>query len=75
MINTTTEELTELRRAFDEYDRDNDGGITSSEFKALLVALDQDLSTDECLLAFEAADSDGNGVISFDEFKNWWTDQ
>lgn len=74
-MSNTTDELVELRRSFDQYDRDGDGGITSDEFQALLRALDQDLSADECLLAFESADADGNGVISFEEFTSWWTDQ
>ncbi len=37
-------------------------------------ALDQDLSEDECLLAFELTDADGDGSISFEEFMGWWTD-
>ena len=37
------------------------------------MALDQDLSEDECLLAFEMTDGDGDGKISFEEFMGWWT--
>lgn len=70
-----TEEMTELRRSFETYDRDRDGRITSDEFRTLLRALDQDLSDDECLLAFELADSDGDGVIGFEELERWWTDK
>ena len=70
-----TDELTALRRAFEEHDRDGDGRIGYEEFKAVLRSLDQDLSDDECLLAFELADADGDGAIGFDEFKAWWTDQ
>jgi hypothetical protein len=30
------------------------------------------LSADECLLAFDLTDADGDGSISFEEFMNWW---
>ena len=50
-----------------------DGWIIVGEFSALLSRLDQDLSEDECLLAFEMTDADGDGKISFEEFMGWWT--
>ena len=66
-------DLTELRNSFARCDTDGDGWITPKEFAALLQTLDEDLSDDECLLAFEMTDSDGNGQINFDEFLGWWT--
>jgi|SRR5690606_3448207 len=69
----STSELAELRQSFDSVDRNGDGSIASSEFRELLQELDHDLSDDECLLAFELTDSDGDGVISFEEFMSWWT--
>lgn len=62
-----------LRQTFAAYDSNGDGRIGSDEFRALLQALDQDLSADECLLAFEATDTDGDAAISFEEFLGWWT--
>ena len=70
-LNTT--ELAELRQTFDSYDANGDGWIGSGEFSGLLQALDHDLSDDECLLAFEITDGDGDGLISFEEFMGWWT--
>jgi Ca2+-binding EF-hand superfamily protein len=70
---TTTEQLAELREAFDTCDADSDGWIVGTEFSALLRSLDQELSIDECLLAFDLTDSDGDGSISFEEFMNWWS--
>ena len=73
MKDLNTVELAELRQTFDKIDNNGDGWIVDSEFASLLHALDQDMSDDECLLAFEATDSDGDGSISFEEFIEWWT--
>ena len=73
MKDLSTDELAELRQSFDACDANGDGWIVVAEFETLLHALDQDLSEDECLLAFEVTDSDGDGKISFEEFMGWWT--
>jgi Ca2+-binding EF-hand superfamily protein len=72
MRDIDTEELAPLRQSFDACDINSDGWIGHVEFTTLLRALDQDLSADECLLAFEATDEDGDGLISFEEFMGWW---
>jgi Ca2+-binding EF-hand superfamily protein len=73
MKDLSTSELAELREAFDTYDSNGDGWIVGAEFNRLLQALDYDISEDECLLAFELTDGDGDGSISFEEFMGWWT--
>jgi Ca2+-binding EF-hand superfamily protein len=73
MKDLSTQELAELRQSFDACDANGDGWIIVAEFETLLHALDQDLSQDECLLAFEMTDGDGDGKISFEEFMSWWT--
>jgi Ca2+-binding EF-hand superfamily protein len=73
MKDLSTDQLAELRESFDGCDSNGDGWIIVGEFAALLVALDQDLTDDECLLAFEMTDADGDGKISFEEFMGWWT--
>lgn len=73
MKDLSTTQLAELREAFDNYDSNGDGWIVGDEFNKLLQALDYDISEDECLLAFELTDGDGDGSISFEEFMGWWT--
>ena len=68
----TPEAIAELRERFDEFDSDDDGRIGFAEFCALLDGLDEDLSKEECELAFQGADGDDDGVIGFDEFATWW---
>ena len=74
MKDLSTDDLAELRESFDACDSNGDGWIIVGEFAALLRALDQDLSEDECLLAFEMTDGEGDGRISFEEFMAWWTE-
>jgi Ca2+-binding EF-hand superfamily protein len=66
MKDLSTDELAELRESFDSCDSNGDGWIIVGEFSSLLNRLDQDLSDDECLLAFEMTDGDGDGKISFE---------
>ncbi|HEY0943253.1 MAG TPA: EF-hand domain-containing protein [Steroidobacter sp.] len=73
-IDVDTSDLKELKQSFDACDSNSDGWIVNAEFSELLRTLDQDLSEDECLLAFELTDQDGDGSISFEEFMGWWTD-
>ena len=72
MKDLNTADLADLRQAFDACDSNGDGWIVSAEFSRLLHALDHELSDDECLLAFEITDGDGDGSISFEEFMGWW---
>lgn len=74
VIDVDASDLQELKQSFDACDSNGDGWIVDHEFGALLRSLDQDLSEDECLLAFELTDADGDGSISFEEFMGWWTD-
>lgn len=71
---STAGQLALLRQSFDQCDSNGDGWIIAGEFSELLKTLDHGLSQHECLLAFEATDTDGDGAISFEEFMGWWAD-
>jgi Ca2+-binding EF-hand superfamily protein len=73
MAMLTETEISESRKVFAYCDRDGDGFLSSDEFRALLEQLDDDVSSAEHQLNFEAADTEGDGYIGFKEFVAWWT--
>ena len=73
MQDPTDEQLAQLRAAFDSCDANGDGYIDREEFHALLRQLDGDVSSAECLLDLEIADTEGDSYIGFKEFVVWWT--
>jgi len=73
MAQLTEAELAQLRKTFDSCDSNGDGFIDREEFHTLLRQLDGDVSREECLLALEIADTEGDGFIGFKEFVVWWT--
>ena len=67
------EELAEIDALFARADRDHDGQIDFTEFKALVRELDDGLMNDEMLrIGFVETDADRNGRINIDEFRDWW---
>jgi len=69
------ERLEEWREHFAKCDTNNDGRIQLEEFKELLRNIGAEASADEARIGFDAVDTDGDGVISFDEFVGWWSEQ
>ncbi|KAI3712249.1 hypothetical protein L1987_70800 [Smallanthus sonchifolius] len=60
--------MSEMRSVFDKFDRDKDGKISRSEYKAILRALRQGGTERDVQKIFEVADLDGDGFIDFKEF-------
>ncbi|KAJ1280916.1 hypothetical protein BS78_04G268400 [Paspalum vaginatum] len=61
-----------LRAAFEEYDENGDGVITAEELRRALRRLGlcgDEMTAERCVEMVAAVDRDGDGVISFDEFK------
>lgn len=68
----TARELQELVAHFAHCDRNHDQRIDFAEFVELLRNLEADMSSEEMRLGFELIDRNGNGSISFAEFRDWW---
>ncbi|XP_038893457.1 probable calcium-binding protein CML25 [Benincasa hispida] len=64
------EELLEnLREAFSVYDIDGNGSISAEELHKVLRSLGDDCSVADCRQMISGVDSNGDGMISFEEFK------
>jgi Ca2+-binding EF-hand superfamily protein len=59
----------ELRDAFNVFDADRSGFIDRKELKRLMKKLGQALSEEELDAMMEEVDANGDGQISFEEFK------
>ncbi|XP_041375662.1 calmodulin-beta-like isoform X2 [Gigantopelta aegis] len=66
--NTEEDEEEELRQAFRVFDKTGCGYITSSDLRAVLQCMGEDLSEDEIDEMINEVDIDGDGRIDFDEF-------
>lgn len=68
------EQLDELREAFDYNDRDNDGRIQMDEFSAMLDELEAGMTPTDIEIGFKDIDTNDDGLIDFDEFVAWWSE-
>ncbi len=60
--------LKEYRDAFDMFDRDRDGVVTSRELASVIKSVIRDIGDVEIKQMIQEVDIDGNGVIDFEEF-------
>ncbi|KAF5748041.1 putative Polcalcin Jun o [Tripterygium wilfordii] len=63
------EALENLKDAFSVYDIDGNGSITAEELHKVLSRLGDECSIAECRKMISGVDSDGDGMIDFEEFK------
>lgn len=66
--NITEEEIAEFQEAYAMFDKDGDGHITKKEVREMMVSLGQDPTEEEVADMVNEVDTDGNGVIDFNEF-------
>ncbi|KAK8695065.1 hypothetical protein V6N13_072607 [Hibiscus sabdariffa] len=67
--NGEEDKLRDLREAFGMYDEDGCGFITPKGLKKMLSKLGESKSIDECKLMIKHFDINGDGVLSFEEFR------
>jgi Ca2+-binding EF-hand superfamily protein len=75
MAQLSSDQLAELRETFDYNDRDGDGRIQLDEFVEMLDELESDISEREAKVGFADIDTNDDGLIDFEEFVRWWTDE
>lgn len=61
-----------IEAAFAKYDQNRNGEIDASELELILKDLGVEVSDDRLSEAFGLLDKNGDGVISYDEFGEWW---
>lgn len=65
----------ELHEAFEMYDQDHDGKISASELHQILTRIGERCSIEDCGGMIKTVDSDGDGYVSFEEFKMMMTNK
>jgi hypothetical protein len=65
-----------MKKAFDVFDTDNSGALDKEEFRDIMsmqtnAKVESTLTDAEFETLFEQVDSDGSGVVSFDEYFVW----
>jgi Ca2+-binding EF-hand superfamily protein len=68
----TARQLQEIVEHFAQCDRNLDQRIDFAEFAELMRNLEAGMSTEELRVGFAVIDRNGNGSISFQEFRDWW---
>ncbi|KXN82946.1 Calmodulin [Leucoagaricus sp. SymC.cos] len=63
------DEESDLREAFEYFDKNGDGSINVDELKIVMRNIGVYLTDEELDLMMKEADEDGNGVIDFQEFR------
>ncbi|KAL3727151.1 hypothetical protein ACJRO7_031973 [Eucalyptus globulus] len=67
-IKEAADEEEELKEAFKVFDKDQDGYISPSELRHVMINLGEKLTEEEVQQMISEADLDGDGQVGFEEF-------
>ncbi|KFD73297.1 hypothetical protein M514_04581 [Trichuris suis] len=67
------DEEKELALIFQVFDQNKDGLISPNELRSVMLNLGEELSAEDVSTMISAADSNGDGLINFEEFKHLMT--
>uniref|UniRef100_A0A5S6QBT6 EF-hand domain-containing protein n=1 Tax=Trichuris muris TaxID=70415 RepID=A0A5S6QBT6_TRIMR len=67
------DEEKELALIFQVFDQNKDGLISPNELRTVMLNLGEELSSEDVSTMISAADSNGDGLINFEEFKHLMT--
>lgn len=65
-------QIAEIRKEFEFFDRDQNGQIDLQEFIELLTILSPKTKASHVQEGFELIDKNSDGYIDFEEFLKWW---
>ena len=68
MSKLSTDQIAELRKAFDVMDANKDGNVTPDELRQLLTGLGEEVTDDIINEMIKVADTNGDGKVDFEEF-------
>ncbi|KAF3439030.1 hypothetical protein FNV43_RR17305 [Rhamnella rubrinervis] len=68
MKREASEDEEDLKKAFQMFEWDHKGCITPKSLQTMLSRLGDSKSYDECVAMIQVFDTDGNGVVDFNEF-------
>jgi calmodulin/calcium-binding protein CML/plastin-2 len=74
MAKLTEDQLEELQETFEYNDLDADGMIEADEFIQMLQSLEAQITASEAHIGFQEIDTNDDGLIDFQEFVDWWTE-
>merc|ERR1711935_703399 len=72
-VKLTKEKLTELKEAFKDFDKDDNGTISAEEFRSFMKKQDEDMSDIEIDIELIIMDASGDGKVNFEEFLSMQT--
>ena len=72
MSEISEEQINEIKAIFRKYDKDGNESLDWDEFRLLIDELVGEMTLHDKARAFDVADTNHSGRITFDEFINWW---